>query len=177
MTAMSLSLTVFPPFFLQTFVFREAQIIFKAGRNCDGYFSAKDLFTQVNSAINIFEGLSKGNFNALFLFDNAPSHQKQALDAILAWKTAKGVPPSLFTLYSLTSIATAPKRGWTHHMGGPHMRCGQLPNGDVQSFYFLNDHPSMPRWFKGIEWIIQEHSLWLAKGLNMQCQNFHCPPE
>lgn len=59
-----------------TFVFREAQILFKAGKNRDGYFSAEDLLVQANSAINIFEGLFKGNFKGLFLFDNALSHQK-----------------------------------------------------------------------------------------------------
>jgi hypothetical protein len=76
MTAMSLFITIFPPFFLLTFIFREAWIIFKAGKNHDGYFGAKDFLVQVDSAINIFEGLSKGNFKVLFLFDNALSHQK-----------------------------------------------------------------------------------------------------
>jgi hypothetical protein len=56
------------------------------------------------------------------------------------------------------------------------MRHGQLPNGDVQSFYFLDDHPSMLGWFKGMEQIIQERGLWLAEGLKAQCQNFRCPP-
>jgi hypothetical protein len=63
-------------FLLLTSFFREAQIVFKAGKNRDGYFSTEELLTQVDSAINIFEGLSKGNFKAFFLFDNAPSHQK-----------------------------------------------------------------------------------------------------
>ncbi len=40
------------------------------------------------------------------------------------------------------------------------MRCGTLPNGAPQSFYFLEDHPSMPGWFKGMEVIIQECGLW-----------------
>jgi hypothetical protein len=71
---------------------------------------------------------------------------------------------------------TGPKKGWTHHPGGPRMRHGQLPNGDIQSFYFPDDHPSMPGWFKGMEQIIQERCLWPAEGLNAQCQNFHCPP-
>ncbi len=34
----------------------------------------------------------------------------------------------------------------------------------------------MPGWFKGMEQIIQECGLWLAEGLNVQCQNFRCPP-
>jgi hypothetical protein len=56
------------------------------------------------------------------------------------------------------------------------MRPGQLPNGDVQSFYFPDDHPSMPGWFKGMEQIIQKRGLWPAEGLVAQCNNFRCPP-
>ena len=52
---------------------------------------------QVDSAIDIFKGLSKGNAKALFLFDNAPSHQKQAMDAISARKMLKDV--SLLTFF------------------------------------------------------------------------------
>lgn len=66
------------------FVLRKAWVIFKARKNRDGYFSIKDLLTQVDSAIDIFEGLSNGLFKALFFFDNALSHQKWAMDAISA---------------------------------------------------------------------------------------------
>ena len=83
--------------FLLTPVFREARLIFKAGKNHDGYFSAEDLLAQVNSAIEIFEGLSKGKSKGLSLFDNAPSHQKRAPDALSARKMVKGAPPFLFS--------------------------------------------------------------------------------
>jgi hypothetical protein len=63
---------------------REAQIIFKAGKNRDGFFNADNLLRQVNKAIDIFEGLTKGWAQGLFLFDNTPSHQKRAPDAISA---------------------------------------------------------------------------------------------
>jgi hypothetical protein len=56
------------------------------------------------------------------------------------------------------------------------MRQGQLPNGDVQLFYFPDDHPTMPGWFKGMEQIIQERGLWPAEGLIAQCPKFRCPP-
>jgi len=63
---------------------REAQIIFKVGKNHDGFFDADDLLQQVDKAIDIFKGPTKGWAQGLFLFDNAPSHQKHALDAISA---------------------------------------------------------------------------------------------
>lgn len=56
------------------------------------------------------------------------------------------------------------------------MRCGTLPNGEVQSLYFANDHPSMAGWFKGMKQIIHKRGLWLEKGLPAQCHDFKCPP-
>jgi hypothetical protein len=99
----SVSIAVFPPSVLLTWtpIFREARVIFKAGKNRDGYFGAEEILTQVDSAIDIFEGLSKGNFRALFMLDNAPSHQKRALDALLAQKMLKGVPFFICTLFFL----------------------------------------------------------------------------
>jgi len=55
---------------------RDMQILFKAGKNREGWFGSNELITQVNHAIDIFKGLTKGNAQGLFLFDNAPSHQK-----------------------------------------------------------------------------------------------------
>ena len=95
---MSPSIATFPLSSLYLF-FREARILFKAGKNRDGYFGAEELLVQVDFAIDIFEGLSKGNFRGLFLFDNAPSHQKRAPDAISAQKMPKGAPLSTFLCY------------------------------------------------------------------------------
>ncbi|KIJ31064.1 hypothetical protein M422DRAFT_90429, partial [Sphaerobolus stellatus SS14] len=118
---------------------REARIIFKAGKNRDGYFASEDLLKQVDKAIDIFEGKTKGRAIGLFLFDNAPSHQRRAPDALSARKMPKN-----------------PLHGWTHKKGGPRMHPGQLPNGSSQDFYFPEDHLLMPGWFKGMEWIIRE---------------------
>jgi hypothetical protein len=56
--------------------FSEARIVFKAGKNRDGYFSCDDLMRQVENAIDIFESKVNGFATGLFAFDNAPSHQK-----------------------------------------------------------------------------------------------------
>ena len=69
-----------------------------------------------------------------------------------------------------------PKRGWTHHKGGPPMRHGFIPQtGEPQPFYFPPDYPSMPGWFKGMEWILRERSLWPECGLPSECPGFKCP--
>ena len=59
-------------------------MFFKAGKNRDGYFDANDMLQQVENAINIFESKTNGFTTGLFLFDNAPSHQKRAPDALSA---------------------------------------------------------------------------------------------
>jgi hypothetical protein len=50
------------------------------------------------------------------------------------------------------------------------MRCGRLPNGDPQSFYFPDDHPSMPGWFKGMEQIIKERGYGRLRGSTRSVQ-------
>jgi hypothetical protein len=57
------------------------------------------------------------------------------------------------------------------------MRNSVLPNGEMQSFYYEDDHPTMPGWFKGMEGIICERNLWPATGLQAQCEGFKCVPE
>jgi hypothetical protein len=78
---------------LHIFAFaREARIIFKAGRNRNGYFNADDLLQQVDKAIDIFEGFTKYWVQGLFLFDNAPSYQRHAPNVISARHMVKGAP-------------------------------------------------------------------------------------
>ena len=129
----------------------------------------------MDRAIDIFDGLTGGYAQALFLFDNAPSHQKRADNAISALRMVKGT--LYFYLIFLFLPPLAPKEGWVHHPGGPRMRCGLLPTGEPQSFYFPDDHPSKPGWFKGMEEIIRERGLWPDdKLLPAQCPGFKCPP-
>ena len=45
-----------------------------------------------------------------------------------------------------------------------------------QYFYFPDDHPTMPGWFKGMENIIREWGMWPENGLNAQCEGFKCVP-
>jgi hypothetical protein len=74
----------------------EAWVIFKPGKNRDGWFTADHLLAQVNHAIDIFDGLTGGYAQGLFLFDNAPSHQKWADDALSARLMVKGASLFLF---------------------------------------------------------------------------------
>ncbi|KAJ3780362.1 hypothetical protein GGU10DRAFT_397818 [Lentinula aff. detonsa] len=114
----------------------EAQLFFKAGKTQDGYFSGDDLLAKVEKAIDIFENKTHGMMTGLFMFDNAPSHQKRSQDALSARKMPK-----------------KPSESWTHHPNGPKMRDAQFNDGTAQSLHFSDDHPTMPGWFKGTQQI------------------------
>ena len=43
-----------------------------------------------------------------------------------------------------------------------------------QSLYFLDNHATMPGWFKGMELIIKEQGLYPEGGLKSQCEGFKC---
>lgn len=63
-----------------------------------------------------------------------------------------------------------------HRKGGARMRNTVLPNGEMQSFYYEDNHPTMPGWFKGMEELIRERNLLPATGLQAQCEGFKCVP-
>jgi hypothetical protein len=111
--------------------------------------------------MDIFEDKTHGFKRALFLFDNATSHQKRAPDALSARKMVKN-----------------PKLGWTPHPGSPKMRDSVFTGGSIQSFYFPGDHLTMPWWFQGMQVILEECRLfWLRDNgipLNGECKDFKC---
>jgi hypothetical protein len=134
----------------------EARVLFKAGKNRDGYFSNEELLSQVDEAITIFESRTHGFYTGLFLFDNAPSHQRRPADGLSARKMTKN-----------------PNENWCPKQAGIRMRNGELPDGREQEMYFPADHPEMPGWFKGMEIILRERGLWRDR-LKAQCEGFKC---
>ena len=144
------------------FIVSKARVIFEAGKNRDGWFSCEDLLQQTDMAIDIFEGKTNGFVQGLFLFDNAPSHQKRAPNALYARKIPKGPHPT-----------------WTLHKEGLKMCMTQFASGEdqlerIQDLYFNHNHPTMPGWFKGMEIIIRKRGLWPENGMIAQCDGFKC---
>jgi hypothetical protein len=89
----------------------------------------------------------------------------------------KGIFSSNFTSMGLMICHAAPRANWTPTKDGPRMGQGTNPlTGQDQSFYFLDDHPTMPEWFKGMEQIIRERGLWPETGLLANCPG-KCPPD
>ncbi|KAG8915216.1 hypothetical protein FRC01_003742 [Tulasnella sp. 417] len=138
---------------------REARVIFKAGKNRDGYFDNDNVLESTRNAIDIFETHHppESGVKALFLFDNAKTHSKRADDALSARKMPKST------------------RLWLPR-SGVKMRNGSLPNGEAQPLWFPDDHPDPKKagMFKGMEVILRERGLWPARGLRAECEGFKC---
>jgi hypothetical protein len=88
----------------------EACITFRPGKQCDEWFNSDHLLTQVNQAIDLFNCMSNGQAQGLFIFDNISSHQKHTLDAISAHHMVKGTPLSL-SPYELLIDSLGPEGG------------------------------------------------------------------
>ena len=113
---------------------------------------------QTERAIDVFDSRSKGRATALFMFDNASTHQKRPKDGL----SARYMPKK-------------PTDGWMNPKSNARMRDGSLPDSSRQSFYFEDDHVQYPGFFKGMEIIIRERGLWPEGGLRSSCPGFKCP--
>ena len=109
----------------------EAPIFFQPGMSREGWFTANHLLAQVNDAIDIFDRLTCGYAEVLFLFNNAPSHQKQADAALSACLMVKGASIFIYHICQsyLSPSKSGPKKGQTHNSNGACMCNGTLLNG------------------------------------------------
>ncbi|KAF7293622.1 hypothetical protein MIND_01141500 [Mycena indigotica] len=73
----------------------DARLFFRAGKNRDGYFTSIELLEHVENAIDIFEHKTHKFATGLFLFDNAPSHQKRAARCAFRPQNAQRPPCDL----------------------------------------------------------------------------------
>jgi hypothetical protein len=58
-------------------------VLFKAGKNRDGYFSNKDVLHQANNAMTLLEKTYPGDVHIL-VYDNAKTHTACRSDALSA---------------------------------------------------------------------------------------------
>ncbi len=65
------------------------------------------------------------------------------------------------------------RKHWDNQ-GKGRMWPGQLPSGESQSFYFCDDHPTSPGFFKGMALILEERGLKLQAKKQAECPKFKC---
>ncbi|KAF8594080.1 hypothetical protein BDV93DRAFT_535125 [Ceratobasidium sp. AG-I] len=142
-----------------------AQKVLRAGKNRDGYFTNEDVVEQLRNAIELVHREYPDQTH-VFVYDNAPSHMKRPVGAVSAVAMTKG-PKKDFTFKTVNSHGAESL---------VRMEDGCLHDGTRQSFYFSDDHPTNPGWFKGMKNILIERGLPHLAEKNAQC-NPRCDPE
>lgn len=151
----------------------QARVLFRAGKARDGYFRNGNIIEQAERAMQIVAKYYP-NDDHVFVYDNATTHGKRALDA----PSARKMPLNISAPARNFGVAYKDEDGqkqWirmanaTHHDGTPH------------ELYFSDDHPQYPGRFKGMRVLINERR---EKGLNLpdpskllaQCSKIQCEP-
>ncbi|KAG6838088.1 hypothetical protein C0991_001913, partial [Blastosporella zonata] len=70
---------------------KSARVIFRPGKNRDGWFDSGDVLKQVEIAIEITK-TDYPDYEHIFVYDNAPTHLKRADGALSARKMPKKMP-------------------------------------------------------------------------------------
>lgn len=154
---------------------RSAQVVFRAGKNRDGYFSNQDILHQLSKAMDIGEAdYSDSRF--CFVLDNATIHLKRADDALSArrmskWPTAEGHP-----IFGVETNVIGEDGKPVYRPDGKilkkkiPMHDASLPDGRPQSLYFPDGR------FKGMARILEERGFQGVAALRAECPKFKCPP-
>ncbi|RDX52070.1 hypothetical protein OH76DRAFT_1346002 [Lentinus brumalis] len=158
-----------------------ARVLFRPGKNRDGYFMHEDILAHATTAMNILEK-HYPNERHLFIFDNAPSHLKRAADALSARHMSKFPTHPDKPLFGVETNVHGPDGKLLYssdgkllkkkiRMGSTHLPDSGLP----QSLYFEEGHPREGV-FKGMAIILEERGYKHAKDLPAQCPQFKCKP-
>lgn len=148
-----------------------ARVLFRAGKNRDGYFDNNSIRQQTHKAMDILSKYYPDN-DHVFLFDNAKTHTKRLETATSALKMTKN-PSQKFGI-DVVDIGADGKPQYSID-GKPlkkrvPMANGRFADGTEQLFYYPVDAPhKYAGWFKGMVVILEERGYMHARGLKAQC--------
>ncbi|RPD63625.1 hypothetical protein L227DRAFT_584211 [Lentinus tigrinus ALCF2SS1-6] len=157
-----------------------ARVLFRPGKNRDGYFTHEDILAHATTAMNILEKHYPTERHIL-IFDNAPSHLKRAADALSARHMSKYPTQPDKPMFGVETNVVGPNGKPIYSPDGKILKkkipmCGaQLPNGQPQCLYFEEGHPRAGV-FKGMAQILEERGYNDAHKLPAQCPQFKCKP-
>ncbi|KAI0723025.1 hypothetical protein C8Q76DRAFT_691602 [Earliella scabrosa] len=119
-----------------------ARRLFRPGKNRDGYFSNDDVIEQFHAAADIAQARWP-NEEIVMVLDNAPTHQKREDDALSARQMTKNPSLSFGIDVTVRDAQGKPVHGPDGKFLKQRIRMADttLPNGEVQSLYFPDDHP------------------------------------
>jgi hypothetical protein len=170
---------------------QKAQVIFKAGKNREGYFTNEDILKQASNAMDILQQHHADEDHVL-LFNNATTHLKRADDALSACHMPK-FSPRHGSEWDGTDWGTGRKlKNWgvdvnvvdangksVHRPDGAvlkhkvRMSPEKYADGTPQSLYYDEGHEHAGV-FKGMGVILEEHGFEGALKIRAECPKFQC---
>lgn len=153
-----------------------AGVLFRAGKNREGYFTNDDILSQFETAVQLVKKYFPDD-DHVFVYDNATTHLKRDADALSASKMTKGPSENFFVEVNATnesgkSICSPDGKivKEKHRMGNATF------NGVEQPLYFPDDHPTHPGQFKGMAQILTERGYDISQKKAQCAQKFSdCP--
>jgi hypothetical protein len=140
-----------------------AQVLFKPGKTCNGYFDHEDILKQANRAMDILTQYYPDE-DHLLIYDNATTHLKHAGDALSAHRMPKGIPKDGKNWGVLTTVVGPDGKVLKKVI---RMADGEF-DGKPQSLYFHEGH-EYAGIFKRMRQILQEWGLMKEAELRAEC--------
>ncbi|KIJ08616.1 hypothetical protein PAXINDRAFT_88609 [Paxillus involutus ATCC 200175] len=153
-----------------------AQILFKAGKGRDGYYTNELIIQHAEKAIGILKTHYPHDDHVL-VFDNATTHVKRADDAL----SARSMPKNPSQSWGITVSVKDSKGGVMHDADGKPLKTkipmspARFANGTPQPLYFPEGHEKAS-WFKGMAQILRERGFEKEAKLRYECEGFNCAP-
>ncbi|KAG9127252.1 hypothetical protein FRC07_015158, partial [Ceratobasidium sp. 392] len=152
-------------------VARDSQVIFRAGKNRDGWFCSRDVKEQFSRALEIVKEKYPDEEH-LFVFDDAPIHTRLPDDA---------------PLVALVTLKVSKKvKAETISPEGEKIKINMAParfaDGSPQELYYPMDYPKvlLRGQFKGLTTLLEERGVPNARKLKLRCPKdatrSGCPP-
>ncbi|THU93077.1 hypothetical protein K435DRAFT_820342 [Dendrothele bispora CBS 962.96] len=165
---------------------RSARVIFRPGKNCNGYFTNEDIVAQAKVAMDILES-DYPDEEHILVYDNATTHLKHAATAPSAAKMPKMVSKDLESNWGVMVPMKGPNSRFVYDEKGKKkmekvkMADGKF-GGKPYSFYFpeIDPETGLPHpkagLFKGMVTILQERGYSDWSKVRYECEGFKCDP-
>lgn len=159
---------------------KSARILFRAGKNRDGYFTHDEVLQQLSTAISILKE-DYPDDNHIIILDNAPSHLKRGDQALSARAMSKNPTRPGNPMFGVMVADKTPDGKLQYDPQGKilkkkvQMIGAHFADGRSQSLYFEENHPNAGV-FKGMTQILKERGYTDIDNLRAQCPEFKCSP-
>ncbi len=157
-----------------------AQILFRPGKNHEGYFTHQHVLNHITVAIDIVERDHPFDKHVFFL-DNATTHNSLTPTSLSARHMTKNPTQAGHKPFAVEVPIQDQDGKMVYRADGQplkkkvQMDDGQFADGTSQPLYFPPGHP-LAGAFKGMTTILEERGFRDAKKLRAECKGFKCPP-